>query len=286
MAGEIQTSFFPMLQMRRTRLPRCLHQDNQFHGLHHRCHGQMRIMEMWDSDKGHFRVMLARLRHSVRMYLILWRLIDLLNHFGVNLALTCKNSSICVWWMVWVKITNKREWQIWSPPVRGASRLVRMQNFKFSKVESPTQVYWILAGQVSSRSKTRRNFTSDNLEMKKVGMVWNCECPGQHMLLYRWPLGTWTDMVSSSAASLLTAASIVKSIPPPRSISTSGTMADWLLSPRTLATLPWEENVPMVIKWQKCLSGGANRLVLVPPTFGADVKVHRAVIPSTGTTMG
>ena len=93
--------------------------------------------------------------------------------------------------------------------------------------------------QVSGPSKTRRNFTSEILEKKGVGNGGNVT--DVQLPLYLWPRGTWIDMVSSSAASLLTAASMVKSTPPPKSISTSGTMADWLLSPRTLATLPCEE---------------------------------------------
>ena len=78
--------------------------------------------------------------------------------------------------------------------------------------------------------------------------IWNgasvsVTVPHRHKAFYLWPRGTWIDMVSSSASSLVTAASNVKTSPAPKLISTSGTMADWLLSPRTLATLPCEWTV-------------------------------------------
>ena len=55
---------------------------------------------------------------------------------------------------------------------------------------------------------------------------------------YLWPCGTWTDIVISLASSLPTAASTAKSLPPPKSISTSGTMAGWPLPAVTVARLP------------------------------------------------
>ena len=48
----ILLSFYPLFQMRWTRLSRCLHKDNQFYGLHHFCDGQMKVIGMCDGDKG------------------------------------------------------------------------------------------------------------------------------------------------------------------------------------------------------------------------------------------
>ena len=86
----------------------------------------------------------------------------------------------------------------------------------------------------------------------------SCRVRDKNFAFYLLPRGAWIDMVSSSASSLLTAAIIVKSSPPPKSISTSGTMADWLLSPRTLATLPCEK-ISNGKKEQKCHASHLHR---------------------------